>query len=245
MFKRISAWLLDFILLCVLVVGIAALLSWMFGYNEKQTELEGYYQKYGEMYGVDYKISSTEFAALSEEQQAPYNDMLAALNKDNSAIACYNVIIYLTLVIATLSALLGYLILEGAVPLLLKHGRTVGKRVFNLGVMHVDGIRISNFQLFVRTVLGKFTIETMIPVLIVIMLSFNSIGIVGLIVLVGLLILQLACLIVTHTNSAIHDRLSNTVVVDMATQMIFDSEEELLEFRKQQAKSQAENRPYF
>ncbi len=243
--KRVSAWLFDFICLCVIVVGAAALLSLVLGYNDKQAELEGYYQKYGEMYGVEYDISSSDFAALTPQEQKPYNDMIDALNKDNSAVGCYNMIISMTLLIASMSILIGYLIIEGVVPLLLKHGRTLGKRIFGLGVMHIDGVRLTNVQLFTRTILGKFTIETMVPALIIIMISFNSIGMVGMIVLLGIIILQLGCLIVTRTNSAIHDRISNTVVVDMATQLIFDTEEDLLEFQKERARSQAENRSYF
>ena len=39
---------------------------------------------------------------------------------------------------------------------------------------------------------------------------------------------------VTRTNSCIHDRLAMTVVVDMASQMIFETPEDLLEFKKKE-----------
>ena len=86
--------------------------------------------------------------------------------------------------------------------------------------------------MFIRTVLGKFTIETMIPVIILVMISFNSIGVIGILTLAAILILEIVLLIVTHTNSMIHDVLAKTVVVDMASQMIFDSEEDMLAYKK-------------
>ena len=87
-------------------------------------------------------------------------------------------------------------------------------------------------MMFVRTVLGKYTLETMIPVLIIIMLLFQMVGLMGTIVIGFILLLQVILLIVTRTNSAIHDMIACTVAVDMASQMIFDSPEALLEYKK-------------
>ena len=98
--------------------------------------------------------------------------------------------------------------------------------------MRYDSVKINNITLFVRTVLGKYTIETMVPILILIMIYFGQIGIVGTIIIGLLLILQIAMIASTKTNSAIHDMLANTVTVDMASQMIFDSPEALLEYKQ-------------
>jgi hypothetical protein len=38
-------------------------------------------------------------------------------------------------------------LLEFLVPYLLKNGQTVGKKMFSLGVMRVDGVKISTFSL--------------------------------------------------------------------------------------------------
>ena len=70
----------------------------------------------------------------------------------------------------------------------------------------------------------------MVAVFIVLMLYFGSIGIVGGVVLLLILVLQVILIIVTKTNSCIHDLLSNTVVVDMASQMIFENAEERDEY---------------
>ena len=101
--------------------------------------------------------------------------------------------------------------------------------------MRVDGVRVSRLSLFVRALLGKYTVETMVPILIGLMLMFGTIGFTGTIVLVLLLGLQIGVMIYTHTNSMIHDLFASTVVVDMASQMIFDTPEALLAYKEKVA----------
>ena len=72
----------------------------------------------------------------------------------------------------------------------------------------------------------------MIPVLIIIMIYFNSIGVIGAAIPLLIVALELILLAATRTNSLIHDLLANTVAVDMASQMIFDSEEAMIEYKK-------------
>ena len=91
--------------------------------------------------------------------------------------------------------------------------------------MNVNGVKISTLSLFIRTVLGKFTVETMIPVITVIMFVFGTASIFNLLIVFLLLTAQLLSLIISKNNSAIHDLLSQTVAVDLASQMIFDSVE--------------------
>jgi uncharacterized RDD family membrane protein YckC len=110
--------------------------------------------------------------------------------------------------------------------------------------MRTDGIKVNGPLMFIRTILGKFTIETMIPVLILIMISFNSIGIVGILILGLILLLQVVLLIATHTNSMIHDVLAKTVVVDMASQMIFETEQALIDYKKKVHEEQVSRQTY-
>ncbi len=230
--KRISAFLLDFILLIILVTGIAFAMSAIFGFDSYSESLESLYAKYETEHGVSFDISLEEYEALSDEEKATYDSAYDAFLNDEEANYTYNMLISLTLLITSLSILIAYLALEFAVPAIVGNGQTVGKKIFSLAVMRTDGIKISNLSLFIRTVLGKYTLETMVAVFIVLMLYFGSIGIVGGVVLLLILVLQVVLLIVTKTNSCIHDLLSNTVVVDMASQMIFENEEERDEYIK-------------
>jgi uncharacterized RDD family membrane protein YckC len=228
--KRISAFLLDFILLIILVTGLAFAMSAIFGFDSYSESLESLYSKYETEHGVSFDISLEEYEALSDEEKATYDSAYDAFLNDEEANYTYNMLISLTLLITSLSVLVAYLALEFAVPAIIGNGQTVGKKIFSLAVMRTDGVKISTLSLFIRTVLGKYTLETMVAVFIVLMLYFGSIGIVGGAVLLLILVLQVILIIVTKTNSCIHDLLSNTVVVDMASQMIFENAEERDEY---------------
>jgi len=232
MLKRVSAALLDAIVLVIAVVGLAFGFSVIFNFDSYNDALNNAYAMYEQEYGIEFELTVEEFEQMTAEEMAQYEAAYEALIADYDAMYAYNMVINLTLAIATLSILGGYLILEFFVPKFLGNGQTIGKKIFGIAVMRVDGVKISPPLLFIRTVLGKFTIETMIPVIILVMISFNSIGVLGILILAAILIVEIVLLIVTPTNSMIHDVLAKTVTVDMASQMIFDSEEDMLAYKK-------------
>ena len=232
MWKRISAALCDFILLGVVIVGIALLLSTVLGYDSYYDELQTSYEKYEEAYGVSFDATATEISEMSAEERANFDKASKALSDDSDVQYVLAMLLNLTLIIISFSVLIAYLLLEFLVPLLFRNGQTLGKKVFGVGVMREDGVRLSALQLFARTVLGKYTLETMLPILIVIMVLFGVMGILGSALVLVLLIVQIAMFAATKTNSVIHDKLARTVTVDIASQLIFDSPEELLEYKK-------------
>ena len=74
---------------------------------------------------------------------------------------------------------------------------------------------------------------------------FGGAGVFGILMLGIVLIAQIISLIATRkTRSALHDLLSDTVTVDLASQLIFDSEEELIKFKEEQHAIMAERSPY-
>ena len=232
LWKRIAAWVLDVMLICVLAVGAGALLASLLGYNDYYARLGEGYARYESQYGVEFDITQSDYLALSDTQRQNYDAAYGALIADEEVMHAYNMVTGQIMLIATLAILFGVLVLEFAVPLWLKNGQTVGKKVFALGVMRTDGVRITPVQLFVRTVLGKFTVETMIPVYVVLMLFFNITGFLGTLLLVGLGLTQIILLAVTKTNAQLHDLLAGTVVVDLSSQRIFKSTDELIAYTK-------------
>ena len=69
-------------------------------------------------------------------------------------------------------------------------------------------------------------------ILIVIIILFANAGIVGTAVLLLILVLQCILFFATANKTVIHDIMAGTVAVDYASQMIFDSAEALLEYKK-------------
>lgn len=245
MLKRISAYILDFILILILTVGFACLFSAIFGYSKHEETLDARREYYVSEYGIkeiakDFALSDTELEALTEQERAAYIAASEAFEKDEAAIHAWSMIISLSFLIITLALLFTFLVLEFAIPLFLGNGMTVGKKIFGIGVMHENYVRIKPVTLFIRAILGKYTIETMVPVYLVLMILFGSLGIVGTVVLIGILVLQIVMLTTTKTNSAIHDLLSHTVCVDYASQMIFENADAVTAFKAQCAREAAE-----
>ena len=189
-------------------------------------------------------MTQEAFDELSQEQQDRYDEAYAALIADEEVIYHYNMVLNLTLLITTFSILVAVLLLEFVVPLLLKNGQTLGKKIFGVALMRNDGVKVSSVQMFIRTVLGKFTIEIMIPVYIFMMIFFNTIGIIAVAVLGAILVGELLSLALSKTNSLIHDSIAGTVAVDMASQMIFDSADEKIEYIKRLHAEQAAQKEY-
>ena len=130
------------------------------------------------------------------------------------------------------------------VPICFKHGRTLGKKIFGLAVIRTNGVKLGGQAHFIRAIIGKYTIETMVPVYILLMIIFGTLGITGTLVLLLLLGLELFTVFTTKTRSTIHDLISDTVVVDYNSQMIFDSEEELIAYKTRIHEEEANKREY-
>lgn len=230
--KRIIAAIFDGILVSILAVGLATLLSVILKYDGYMNRVNAAYDKYEAEYGIEFQISQDEYENLTDEKREAYDTAYEALKTDKDVLYNYNMLINLTLLILTFSVLIGVIAVEFVVPLLLGNGQTLGKKVFGIALMHQEGIKISNIQLFARTILGKFAIELMIPLYIIMMIFFNSIGIISIILMVVLFVAQIVCFFVSRTNSPIHDLLAGTVAVDMASQKIFPDREALVEYVK-------------
>ncbi|MBQ9150953.1 MAG: RDD family protein [Clostridia bacterium] len=242
MWKRMSAALFDFIMLGIVAVGLALLLSVLLGYETYSDRLNTLTAQYEAEYGLDFDITAEEYEALSEEKKQAYAAADEAYGSDPEVSSAYGMIVSLSLLITTFAILLAYLLLEFLVPLLLGNGQTLGKKIFGVGVMREDGVKLPPLLLFARTVLGKYTVGTMIPVYIVIMVYFNMMGVFGTVIIGALLLVQAILFFGTKAHTPIHDKLAHTVTVDIASQMIFDSPEALLEYKKRIHAEEAETR---
>lgn len=240
--KRISAWLLDFVCICILSVGVFLVISAISGFDAKSERYDEIITQYSEEYGIDLKKGLDDDA--TQQQKDLYQKAYEAFAKDKEAIALYSQIINITILMVSLGLFVAVLIVEFIVPLFLKNGQTLGKKIFSVAVMQVSGVRITPFILFVRAILGKYTIELMVPALIIAMLVMGVGDLLTVLVLAALGIFQLALVIITKNNSLIHDALSSTVAVDMATQMIFDNKDEMIKYKEELHKAEVERSEY-
>ncbi len=141
----------------------------------------------------------------------------------------------------SIGLLLAYLILEFILPIILKNGQTVGKKVFSIELVRPNCVKITTLALFARTILGKFAIETMFPILLVFLLLFGGLGWIALGLLIAFFLLNVILFFATKNRTPIHDLLAGTVTVDSKLQMVYYSEDELNEAISLLHKEEVEN----
>lgn len=241
--KRISAYLFDTVLLTVLVMAIAILANTVLKVDSYIGKLTEYRNDYANELGIDLEITDEEFQSMTEEEKeeykAKYSELNKAMAKDKNVQNINVQIISRVLGGAMVSILLADLILYFIVPMCFKHGRTLGKKMFGLAVVRSNGVKVSTPVFFIRSMIGLYAIETMFPVMLVIMRLLGILGSIAFIMVALLGILQIVAMIVSPTNSCIHDLLTDTVVVDFASQKIYDTEADLIEAQKAYAAEQA------
>lgn len=243
--KRISAFLLDFILTVILLTGFMWMLSAITGFDSYSNTLSQRITEIEAEFGIsaiteEHKVDLDSFSLMTEAERAKFpqdvqdtlTNCIKKINSDPTAIHAHTMITNLTLLIVSLGLLFSIAIVEFVIPLFLKNGQTVGKKIFAIAVMRVDGIRVTPMIMFARAILGKYTLETMISVILIIMMFFGVGSMITLAVIILIPIFQLILVIATKTNSLIHDVFSSTVVVDLHSQMIFDSTDAKIEYQK-------------
>ncbi len=244
MTKRISAFIFDFIITMTLTVLFGTVISFVSRYDSHYQACVSIITEYENEYNISYYIDENEYTSLNEEGKHSYEALCNAIASDADFIYHNHYYLNLSLLIISLGIFFAVLVVDFIVPLILKDGKTFGKKIFGLGVMRVDHVKVTPLFMFIRTILGKYTIELMVPVLLIFMIYFGMIGSVGTMVIIGLLVLQIVCMIVTKTNSCIHDLLAGTVVIDFPTQKIFETKEEMISAKETAAAEKAANAPY-
>lgn len=261
MSNRISAFLTDLIALFVVAIGISNVFANVVGYDAKSEQLNAVYAEYNQIYIYDAfnatygtevgPYSNDQIDKMIKEDQATYLDWYnkqvdlanAELNKNTEAKELYGVVVNLSIFNVMISILVGYALLEFLVPLLFKNGQTIGKKIFGIGLMRTDGLKLSPLQLAVRTFLGKYTIETMIPVLVFMAMYFSALSgdlvLIGLAVVAAIVIAECIIFFKSEMTHFIHDTMAMTVCVDIKSQLIFETEEELIAYKEKVAAENA------
>ena len=244
--KRISAFLFDAIILSVVAVLIAWGLSAAVGYNGWHRTLMDRYAVFSERYQVDFSMTKAEYDALETADRERVDEAWQAVASDEAAAGAYRMILGLSVVIVSISLLFAFLIIGFFVPLYFGNGMTAGKKIFGLGVMTAEGIRVGGPALFIRTVLGMYTVETMIPVLLLLMMYWGAVGVIGPAIILLLLLGQAVSALSTRGQGVrlIHDLMAGTVVVDFASQRIFDTREDKIAYLKKEAAERAAREAY-
>ena len=242
--KRLSAFMFDTMMIILAAVGIAAIMSLFMNYEEHYNTIETIEAECAAKYGINTDLTAEEYEQLSDDEKQRYLEADAEFGSNPLVADAYNKLLTLTLLTITFSLLIAYVGLEFVVPIFLKHGRTLGKKIFGLAVMRTNGVKLDGQAHFIRSIIGKYTMETMVPVYIILMIIFGNLGPIGTLMLIAFLILEIAVYASTRTRSTVHDLVSDTVVVDMASQMIFESYNDLMAYKTKLHEEEANKKEY-
>ena len=218
--KRFAAWILDNLLIVVLTVGCCVSMSKIVGYEQNNQALDAVFAKYEAQYGVTFDVSEEAYMAMTDAERANYDAAYEALSTDPEALQGYGRMMGMTLIIAAVSCFLPLFVWEFLLPLCLGSGQTLGKKVFSLSVVRKNFAPITGKQLFFRSVLGKYAIETMIPLFIMLLFFWGAISLATLGILLALVCIQFLCIAMTKNHTAIHDVIAGTRVVDTGSLVI-------------------------
>ncbi len=244
MWKRISAWLFDIIVIAIAAAGFAFLLSNLLGYDKTASEFDKAKKEYEILYGIDLNLTADEINSLPSEEKQKYEEAEKAFGEDQKISFIYQTLINYIFIIVVFGILLAFLVFEFIIPLIFKNGQTLGKKVFGIAVMRQDGVKISPVILFIRSILGKYTVETMLPIIVFVMLMLGTLGLPGLLLILAILGGNVISVAATKNRSAIHDVISQCVCVDLQSQLIFDSPEDFIEYKKNLHKEEVEKKEY-
>lgn len=230
--RRVAAWVLDSMLVMMLAVGamfgLMSLLNQQSYFDTYMTACE----KYIAEYNIPAEMTQEDYDNMTQAERESYEAAVLqadeALKADEEAMAAFGMYVQTSLLSISLGILAAVVITEFAVPLLLKNGQTLGKKAFSIGVVRTDGVKAGVWQLLVRALLGKYTIETMVPVFLMLMLAVGIMDITGAVVIIGLALLEVVVCFTSKTNGMIHDLLAGTVAVDLNTQRVFATTDDLI-----------------
>jgi len=210
-FKRLLALMLDWMFIVIIIFTCVIPMSFLLKVDEYSEKFDQYYSEYEKKYGVDFDLTEEQFNAMTEEELKLYEEAYNALTSDEEANKAHDALFKRMLGSIELAILAGYLVMDVLFPLMLKNGQTLGKRVFGLAVRRANGEPTNMITILSRTVVGKFTVETAIPALVICSVLMGSLNLFGVLYVVAILVANIVLLI--KKNKVLHDILADTMVV--------------------------------
>ena len=230
--KRLAAWLLDFILTITLAVGFMLLASVLVNYDKQVEKLNEYYDIHN-VYRTDEKGNKTFCEANPNDEYDSCNVAWAKFAEDEEAVAQYNRVNEYSIGILSSGLVLSIMSMYFVVPLCLKHGRTIGKKVMGISLISNEEIKVNHRQMFIRALMGNFLVLSMIPVLLFFTAMISGGGFFYSFIALGIEFANIVAVLVSKKKQNFADMIAKTIAVDSASQIIFDTKEELSKFKYQ------------
>lgn len=226
--KRILSFIVDAATISIIAVVVCLLMARILKYEENSNNLNKKYEYYEETYNVSFELTEEEYNQFTEEEINKYQEVQEIINNDEEFINIFKKMVILTIVIIAIGVFVGVMVVEFIIPLFLKNGQTIGKKMFDLCLVRPNSVKVSILQIFVRTFFGKYIIEIMLPIVLIILYIFGSLVSETIIGIISLLVIQICIYFSKNYRQFLHDRFSVVIVVDKQEQKIFDTYDELI-----------------
>lgn len=229
LFQRFIALLVDLILVFFLHFTFSLILvtpiSNQFGYQQLVTEYNeqlvlfnlGEYDTEGAF--IMYNMADID----QEDLQAFYADPTARAISGRKFVFDF--------IQVSSGLLLGELVVLFLIPLWLKNGQTIGKKLMRLGLVDNQGLKVKPINLFMRFLIGWFVFETALSLILMMFMGLP----------IFILISALVALM-TKNKRALHDIIGSTIVVNLDKMVVYETIEERIaaikeekEFRETQS----------
>ncbi len=242
--KRMFAFLADFVVAAMLTVGLYLLFASVLDTDGYLNRYNAVRAEYEERYGVDYSTDEEAYSKMTDEEKTHYKEAVDAMNADEEANEAMRTYLILTFVILSGGVFGSTLLLEFIIPVILKDGRSLGKRLFGLGVMRTGFTRASAPIIFVRNVIGKGVMEFILPILTFLSVITGATGLFGWVLIAVFAAGEVFSLVKLGPGRFLHDVIADTVAVDWGSQMIFDTAEERDAYIEKQKQLKREEETY-
>ena len=240
--KRFAAWVVDIILIIILWTGVSTITSAVYNYDHY---VEVVTEKYVEYNIATYDEEKKEYILVDIANDKNAQENYSLLVKDQEYVEAYQKANRGQIIILSSGLFVSLLVFEFVLPLCLKHGRTIGMRFFAIGYVTDDDIDIGFKQILVRFLFGKFILLGFVPLTGFLLFSMGSgYGGIGLILLVGVPILNLILSVITPEKRGIHDYIARVKPIDNDCQIYVKSIEELNKLKIQELSNKNGNNRY-
>ena len=225
MMPRISAALIDFLIIYLFVYGLTFLITLTpLGdlYNEAYMKYNDLYNSYLVQMNLGSFVDSSGTSVISLVSSYTSNDVAlfnSTVTADPNFNSAMEKALNLYFIINLISITIVELVFLFVIPFFNKKGQTVGKIIMGLGVIDIRNDMFLDRKHKVFRFLGGFLIET---VLLLFVFKNNNISMVAM--FSPMLVLMMIML--SQNKQALHDVVSHAKVVELRTATIFDSLEE-------------------
>lgn len=208
MFSRIAALIVDLIIVLCIFVTIDILITknvannvWQ--YDDKVSQ----YENYQIDYGIAHKDAEGNLIYVDDVE----NSTLEAFKSDESVLALAQDITTLQIIQISFDLFVSEILVFFVLPLIFKNGQTLGKKLMRLGLVNSKGLKVANWAVFARFIIGIYAVESIISVL-----TFSPVP----------LLLSFLIALFTKKKTALHDLIAGTRVIDIDKTIIFETFEE-------------------